>query len=177
MDEQTAFDLERETIKLFREAGHALTNHTDGGEGCSGRQADDAYRLKYHYMFLGENNPNYGNRWSDEQKHIASEKAKSRNWIGDKNPNAKRMMCVETGKIYSCQDEALKELGLASTNSFSIVKREPWRTARGFHWVFGELIDELDSSEKREQYLKSLSSPYNKVTGRTSWRHDVKNSE
>ena len=128
-------------------------------------------------MYLGENNPNYGNRWTEDQKSAASERAKARNWVGDKNPNSKRVMCVETGTVYSCQDEALKELELSSTNSFSILKKNPWKTARGLHWVFGELIDELDTEEKRKEYLKNLSSPYNKVTGRTSWRHDVKNSE
>lgn len=111
-------------------------------------------------MSLGEKNPNFGNKWTSEQKEAASQRAKARGWNGEKNPKARRVMCVETGKIYGCLDEAKKELGLASTASFAVVRNQPWRTARGQHWVFDDMIDLLDTEEKRKEYLKSLSSPY-----------------
>lgn len=100
------------------------------------RNSDDSvykteeFKNKISKIVQGENNPNYGNYWSDEQKHSLSEKMKGR-YEGKNNPNygnhwseeqknhlrelrknpkynnenhgmAKRIICLETGEIFEC---------------------------------------------------------------------------
>lgn len=165
--QEEALDLEAKTISDLRSKGYALTNLTDGGVGTPGRKVDDAYRLKYHYMCLGENNPNYGHKWNEEQRKRASEYAHSRNWFGEKSPNSKKIMRLEDGKIFGCLDDAMKEHGLTAQGSFTILKKEPWRTAGGKHWAFEDEFDILDTQEKRDKRIQYYTILNKRTSGRT----------
>ena len=61
LDEQTAFILETETIKEYRNQGIKLVNLTDGGEGTSGRVATDESKEKYSHSKRGIKNPMFQN--------------------------------------------------------------------------------------------------------------------
>ena len=137
--------------------GYRLANMTDGGEGSSGRIITDAYREKYSKMNSGSGNPNYGHRWTQKMKDHMSDVTKQRNLSLDRNPKAHRVMCVETGRVYGCMKEPTDELGLKSSASITVALKNPSKTARGCHWVDGEMIDRLDSEEARKQYLLSFS--------------------
>ena len=50
----------------------------------------------------GENNPNYGNHWSDEQKRHLSEIRKNKKYNNENHGMAKRIICLETGEIFKC---------------------------------------------------------------------------
>lgn len=157
MSEQEAFDTEIETIKCLKDKGYKLANLTDGGEGTSGREVTEEYREKYRIMNTGKGNPNYGNKWSDEQRdHLSKVRKESKVAALGNNPRAHPVMCVETGKIYSCKQEAANDLGLKSMVSISHALYERRFVAKGFHFVDGETIQRLNTEEKRLQYLQQI---------------------
>lgn len=43
-------------------------NMTDGGQGVVGWEATDSFKQKMKEINSGQNNPNYGNHWTDGQK-------------------------------------------------------------------------------------------------------------
>ena len=135
-----------------------LANYTNGGEGTKpNKPPTDEYREKIRQMVLGKNNPNYGNHWSEEQKKHLSELRKAKGLSkGDRNSRAKPVMCVETGKIYGCQQYASDELGLKGMGSIYHALLKPHFVAGGYHFVQGEDIEKLNTPEKRNQYLNSL---------------------
>lgn len=66
--------------------------------------------------FSGEANPNFGNRWTDEQKEALSKKQKERGYRGSKNPNSKNVkyIDVETGIVetFSCRMDFCSKYGV-----------------------------------------------------------------
>ena len=48
--------------------------------------------------------------------------------------NKKKILCVETGKIYDSFSEAAKEYGVKNLSSFSAALRSERNTAYGLHW-------------------------------------------
>lgn len=69
LSEQSAFDLEIELIKFYRECGHKLCNMTDGGEGMSGNVASAETRAKLSARFKGrEFSQEWRQKLSDARK-------------------------------------------------------------------------------------------------------------
>lgn len=166
LDEETAFQREIEWIAQLKSLGFSLANHTKGGEGKRPSVArTEEYRERVRQAVMGEKNPNYGNHWTDKMKRDASRKRKESGMskLGN-NPRAKKVMCVETGTIYDCQQEASDALGLKGIGSIHHALKKPWYVASGFHFVQGDLIDELNTSEKRQEYLSSLISLKSRFT-------------
>ena len=144
----------------LRALGFQLANLTAGGEGKKpSKERSEEYRERVRQAVQGENNPNYGHHWSPELRQHLSVLRRERGLskLGN-NPRAKRVMCVETGKIYDCQQEATDELGLKGMGSIYHALQKPHYVAAGFHFVEGDKIDELDTPEKRQAYLSSLQS-------------------
>lgn len=121
LTEEEAFKLERMLIAYYRLCTHHnLVNQLDGGEGL-----------------YGTNNPNYGNKWSDDMKQKASKRVReSGNYKGDKNPNSKAVRCIETGEIFSTMSAAAKHYRLKYPSSIWHAMEKPTRVAAGLHWEF-----------------------------------------
>lgn len=95
------------------------------GESNKGKKVSDEARQKMrenHADFTGENNPRYGTKLSKD--HIdklvkasktpeAIEKMRQhKTWhSGSKNPNSKKVICLDTGKIYDTINEAAEDTG------------------------------------------------------------------
>ena len=132
LSEKEAFDFEIYLIKHYRDnfPNYRLTNQTDGGEGISGYKMSDKERLhlsrinkgvgnpnynnkwsdeqkrnlslKMKYRYLDKNNPNYNNKWNDEQRKHLSRIRKDKKYNGENHGMAKRVICLETLEIFSC---------------------------------------------------------------------------
>lgn len=93
------------------------------------------FKAKISKLVSGENNPNYGHKWTQEQKDSLSMKqSESGRYVGSKNPNAHPVMCVETGEIFSCVLDACKKYNTKNQTSISAVLSGRVHTAYGFHW-------------------------------------------
>lgn len=147
-------------ISELRAMGATLANHTDGGEGTADRKPrSDEYKESVRVKVMGANNPNYHNFWNDEQKERLSKVRKEKGIAkGGKNPRARRVMCVETGMVFLCQQDASDWLGLKSMASINHALKEKRYVASGYHFVSGDDIDRLNTPEKRKQYLLELQS-------------------
>lgn len=55
---------------------------------------------------------------------------------GANNTLSKKVLCIETGKIYDCLQQAANAVGLASKGSIYIACKNPNRTAKGYHWKY-----------------------------------------
>lgn len=80
----------------------------------------------------GSKHPMYGKHWSEEHKKHISESQ-----MGDKNQNAKIVMCVETGEIFTTVKEAGETMGINRT-SISHCLTGKYKSAGGMHWMYAE---------------------------------------
>jgi group I intron endonuclease len=83
-----------DTLMPFSPKGYNIAKNSSGGDNITfnpnkeniikkiklAQKAiwDDARKDQYSKLFEGQNNPNYGNNWSETQKKLLSEKAKTR---------------------------------------------------------------------------------------------------
>ena len=98
-------DCERFFIRFLK------TQNPDIGYNIvSGGQIHMPNELKGLY---GADNPNYGNKWTEEQRRLFSEKKKKmKKEIGAKNPNAQPILCIDTGEKYDCIKDLCNSLGI-----------------------------------------------------------------
>lgn len=93
-------------------------------------------RRKMSEAHKGANHPNYGKHLSAETRRKLSEAHK-----GNIPRNAKAVICVETGIMYSSCTEAGKSVGVTHA-SVSSVARGITKTAGGYHWKYAEDMEE-----------------------------------
>lgn len=75
----------------------------------------------------------HNRKWSEESLNKLR-LAKS----GANNPLSKKVMCIETGEVFDCLQQATDSVGLASKHSIRVACKNPNRTAKGFHWKYIE---------------------------------------
>lgn len=159
---EEAAELERQVIKDYREQGCELINQTNGGEMRQLSNWTNEMREEYAQRLKGENNPNYNHRWTNEQKeHLSKLRKKNGLSKGGNNPRARQVMCVETGVIYACKRDATEFLGVAdASSSISFCLKDPKRVAgKGkYHFVGKELLEKLNTEEKRKKWLEEIAS-------------------
>lgn len=80
---------------------------------------------------MGKNNGMYGKTHSEEARKKISEAQKGHISV---HRNLTPVLCIETGKIYTCAAEAQKELN--TTTSVLEVCKGNRKTAGGYHWQF-----------------------------------------
>lgn len=97
----------------------------------------DEFRDKISKLVEGEKNPNYQHYWSDEQKENLRIKQKQNPlYRNESNPNAKKIMCVETGEVFECIKFAKEKYNIKSEGSLTVALKHPTRTAAGLHWKY-----------------------------------------
>lgn len=94
------------------------------------------FKEKISKLVSGENNPNYRNHWTDDQKRRLSAKRKQNGKSKDTlNGRAKAIRCVETGEEFALIKDAAEKYKVTSPTSFSVALDNPNRTAAKLHWV------------------------------------------
>ena len=121
------------------------------------------FRDKISSLVQGENNPNYGNHWSDEQKEqlskLRKENGKS---AGINNSQATKIICLETGEIFELIKDAMQKYH-RTNGDFTVALNNPQKTAAGLHWAF--YSENLEDDRNRFKklllaYSQSRFSPY-----------------
>jgi len=139
----------------FRQAMIAIRNAENGS------YKSKEFRDKISNLVRGKNNPNYNNYWSDEQKELLREKQKNNPlYKNETNPNAKKVICLETGEIFNCIKYAKEKYNIRSDGSITVALKNHARTAGGVHWVdFSEKY--LDETYRRNYLIMILKNNTN----------------
>jgi hypothetical protein len=146
--EEEAFEHEKFLIACFRDMGVDLVNHTDGGEGAPGCKQSEATKALRNAKLRGMKKPaatiarmraaQAGKVVDAEMRKRIADTLRGR-YVGEKNPTAKPVQCVETGAVFGCMSDAaawLQSLGHAKAsfkNISSAVCGEK-KTAYGYRW-------------------------------------------
>lgn len=103
LTKEEACEFEKLLISWYKRkdcCGGTLVNLTDGGESTHGRIMADWQREKmsreYKGKFMGEDNPNFGNYWTDEQKKYMSDLKKEGHKNGTLTVNKE---ALERGRV------------------------------------------------------------------------------
>ena len=84
-----------------------------------------------------KNGKGYHNGQTEEQRENLSQKQKKNPIYKDENnPNAKRIMCVETGEIFNCIKYAKEKYHINSDGSLTIALKNQNRMAAGLYWKY-----------------------------------------
>lgn len=102
-------------------------------ESTSSYQSE-LFKQKMSSLTTGENNGNFGHRWTPEMKERLRRECIGK-YADSKNPNAKKIQCVETGEIFDCIKQAKEKYGVKNATSFSVALNKPNRTAAKLHWI------------------------------------------
>ena len=83
----------------------------------------------------GEEAPNYGKHHSEETKEKIRREIEKRGGIGgEKNPNAKKIICLETMKIFNCIKDASEKMNCCYTGLVNAIKKH--KKYKGYTFIY-----------------------------------------
>lgn len=112
-----------EARKKMSEAGKGKIPWNKGKKGV--QHLSHETRRKISESLKGANHPNYGKHLSDETRRKISES------------NAKTVICVETGTLYSSSTEAAESIGVTKAAIHKVL-RGINKTSGGYHWKYAD---------------------------------------
>lgn len=185
LSELEAFSKETELISYYKtNTNFNLVNYTQGGDGGHGDETTEEFRQKMSLISTGEVNPNYGNKWSDEQKLEASRRAIGFNYVGANNPNygnkwneeqrwnlskirkgnplyvgenhgmAKQWIILETGTIATCKKNIKEEISKLDKIPFGYHFEELTEELKDDGFRLRKLLNILSNNMKFDIYIK-----------------------
>ena len=95
-------------------------------------------KRKVSEIMMGENNPMYGKHHTDEAKKKMSERKKDI-YLGSKNPNARKIRCIELDKVFDTVEDALKFINRKRSSLWDAMKRGG--KCGGYHWEYVEEVN------------------------------------
>lgn len=119
-NEDDALSKEAELIEYYSNVSSNLVNATFGGDGS--RTNGEFTDWQRGMIKKSRNAP------SKKQKE-------SNRYNGAKNPNSKKIMCLETGESFKCIKDAMEKYGVKYAASFTAAINKPTRTAAKLHWI------------------------------------------
>lgn len=134
--EEDLNDQEKFWIEKFDSYNNGY-NQTIGGDGVNGWKASDDFKRRISEIVSGDNNPNYGNHWSQEQKnHLSKLIKESGRYRGTGNPKATKIICIETLEVFDCIEFAREKFGFKTVSSLSVALSSPSRMAGEYHFAY-----------------------------------------
>ena len=110
------------------------------------------FREKISRLVQGENNPNYNHKWTDEMKEkLRRLVVDSQRYRDADNPNAQKIICIETGEVFECIKFAIDKYRIKDHSNMSAALNHQCRTAGGLHW--SRYMEELLDDDIRFDYL------------------------
>lgn len=169
LGEKEAKDTEIKLIAEYQSNdGKHGYNITKGGDGTRGVIVSEETRQKLREANLGKHHSeetkrkmsesrrghhyNLGTKLSEEHKRKLS-----KYWIGTKNPKARRVICLETLKVYDTMKEAKDDTG-ASKISDCCRRENKHRSSGGLHWEFYD--ESLTDQDYKDILKKSLEEEF-----------------
>jgi group I intron endonuclease len=141
LSESEGFALETELIRKYNTVNPKYGyNKSIGGKGPVGCVHDEEFRRKRSEATRGVNNPMYGKPCEGERRRKISEAHKGMRHTPEsiekmRIVHSKRIMCVETGEVYSSVLEAASAIG-AHPQNISAVCCGKQKTCRGYRWLY-----------------------------------------
>ena len=141
LTEEEGYTLETECIKKYNTTDSNYGyNKSIGGKGVPGCYWSEERKRNRSISISGERNPMYGKPCEEERRrkisnahigmrHSAESIEKMR------RVHSKRIMCIETGVVYSSVLEAAAAIG-AHPQNISAVCCGKQKTCRGYHWMY-----------------------------------------
>lgn len=129
-----------------RKISNALKGKTPWNKGIStipwnkGVPATEEQRKRLRELRKGQPSPMKGKHLSEETKKLLSVAHKGKK-TGADHPRAKKIICVETRKIYSTIAEASKDTNILSASICHCCKGQT-KTAGKLHWQYANDIEE-----------------------------------
>lgn len=122
---------EKMWIKLLKTTDRKYGyNISSGGAG----DITEATKKKMSQSKIGTNNSFYGKHHTLEARQKMS-KSKSEMYQKEHHPRARKVMCVETGKVYGCIVSASEDTGANKCHIREVANNVYGRkTAGGYHW-------------------------------------------
>lgn len=189
LEENKAKELEIQLIKEFKSNNPKYGyNITSGGDGASGVKRTEEQKQHLREINLGKhhsdetkakmslthrgNKHNLGRKLSNEHKKQISEKEK-----GSANPRARKVICLETLKIYDTLNDAIAETG-AKKISDCCNHRYKHKSSAGLHWEYYDdkltnddyknILAELLKEEIENRHRKMSENNKQKLIERSS---------
>lgn len=107
-------------------------------EGGSTNKHTEKELEKIRNASKGENNGMYGKHHTDEAKKKMSERKKDI-YLGNKNPNARKIRCIELDKVFDTIEDALKFINRKRSSLWDAMKRGG--KCGGYHWEYVEEVN------------------------------------
>jgi len=128
-----------ETKKKISEAQKGKKHHSYG------KTISEETKQKLSDAKKGDKNPFYNKKHTEYSKQkmreakigkSLSDEHKNKIAKSNKNKNAKKVLCIETGEIFESIQQAAKIKGIKSFSHITSVCRNNQKTCGGFHWKY-----------------------------------------
>lgn len=134
LTQEEACNMEKLLIKELESNNPDKGYNNDEGGGLPPIMRGEKNPFFGNHSFSGENHPMFGKKHSEETRRKMSERHYDAS--GGHNPNAKAVICIETGKVYPSAIDAQKDTGIPRNNITAACRKDRQKTAGGFHWEF-----------------------------------------
>jgi group I intron endonuclease len=134
LTKEEACGFERLLIKKLNSNNPNFGYNKDEGGGLPPIMIGKDNPFFQDHRFAGENHPMFGKHHDEKTKKKMSEN--HWNTSGGNNPNAKKVICIESGKIYPSAIDAQNDTGVPRNNITAACRKDRQKTAGGFHWEF-----------------------------------------
>ena len=113
-------------------------NNDKGGYSITYTEESRKKMSEHRPDFRGSKNPRYGVKASEETRRLISEALKGK-YVGEKNPNHKAVINLDTNEYFNTATQAAEKYGVTSSTLLKTCRGKQKRTA-GYRWAYAEEV-------------------------------------